>query len=357
MPSYDLSELNLFKPKYSIDDVERKPIRPLGEVSDFVVYEMPKRLTAVRKRNEDAEALIDSIESLLFKKNIEQILSDLDTEKKNIVVLDLRMLQSAVMHSNGAFSEKINKFYNSLSDMTMKPNILTYEDLVLNNPKKDIRTFTEGFIGHSEASFYVGHQITEEKLEKVVRDLVSASQLLILEFIDVPAADINKAAESLYGCAKFMGVFAEMKREDYCEFRPYISHHSNLIGPSGRFSPGAAQMDLIFAGKGINYFNELESLVAKGYYQKEKIYLALETAKNGTAIMDSNLVSDNGGLRQSVKNFAQAVIDFRRQHYHIAHKQVPDVVENKVRGTSGEVNSGSFMKDRMKIYHEIVKDG
>src|SRR3989338_1824143 len=93
MPDYELDELNLFKPGYSLNDVKRKSIRPLGEISDFVIEEMPKRLAEIRSdgAEEGIKAFTGSVENILSnnEKNLWPFFENFGMENKGIAALDL----------------------------------------------------------------------------------------------------------------------------------------------------------------------------------------------------------------------------------------------------------------------------
>ena len=103
----------------------------------------------------------------------------------SVAMLDTKMLY--VVASKTGLNELADEFRNVILDglkFMQKPPIaqLKYEDIILNNPKEAMRTFTNGETSISEAAFYRANQILEDQLGAIIDSLRLADQSKDINF-------------------------------------------------------------------------------------------------------------------------------------------------------------------------------
>ncbi|TAH36146.1 MAG: hypothetical protein EYC62_03345 [Alphaproteobacteria bacterium] len=150
-------------------------IRPLGPLSDFVVEELPNRLSAIRfaqsksaqqtgpfglgQQGDSTEKLAADIEGLIAGKQFH-----VPHAKTNLARLDLMMLEAGLRAIGTVPGAGLQTLIDDASRETGQQPILSYQDIIIDNPPGDLRTFTTGVIGKQEADFYRGHQMIESCL-------------------------------------------------------------------------------------------------------------------------------------------------------------------------------------------------
>ncbi len=195
----------LFPRQYSLEPWLRKPIRPLGEVSDFVVEIMPDYVSAIQKskeQNGDFLTVVNKLSSIAESKLSDLIIKFSPTHSLtnslgtfgniNLVILDLMMLQSAITNSpklqaggSGQIQppEILIDLIGGLSKAVgRKIMTMTYADVIFTNPLlDDPRTFfpLSTAEGRSELDFYDTHKRVEISLRRLHHATIKATDLLM----------------------------------------------------------------------------------------------------------------------------------------------------------------------------------
>lgn len=237
--------------------------RPLGTVSDFVVKTLPSRLEQIRAGKLDVQALIDEVERLVEGSVYEtQQLAD-----TRVARLDVLMLESSIVHSGGTPGLNLRTLADLLTDSTVQPPAMTYEDIIVNNPPDDPRTFTHGGVGSAEAAFYLGHQLIEGELERAIEKM---RQLFVLHSPEVSAhpgdvvALLQAIVQHINIVTEYTHVLGQkMDPGAFLIFRQYLATNEqrNAKGPSGAFTARVPLLEVLFAGETLpeEFFRYLES--------------------------------------------------------------------------------------------------
>ena len=244
-----------------------------------------------------------------------------------------------------------------MAGKTAEPDILTYRQIVMSNPPRDIRTFTNGTTGYIEASFYRAHQLIEGDLHLVRLGLEDAGSFLQEGNTDAAIKSLGKSAHSMDASVAKLGKMHMMSPEDFSAFRRYFTGHSGLNGPSGLYSHGIPIMDLLLVGSMLpdEYSKGLIEGLTKGYYPERKIIAdALKRAQNNQSLIDFAERLKNPTLFNEILALAKSVMRFRGAHYGVVKKQLPEAVNNEVTGTGGQDNPGTFLRGRVAAYQQII---
>jgi hypothetical protein len=149
--------------------------------------------------------------------------------------------------------------------------MLTYEDIVLQNPQDDPRVFSRGDIGRSEFFFYNIHRQIEEEMtrirERLFPTLIGQTKLSMM--VNACTQDFSKKEFLLYevdDCCtdiyphlsrvrdSMQQLFDALDPAHFTAFRPYFNHrfdvqHGRLPGPSGNYSGGMYCFDTLCIGR------------------------------------------------------------------------------------------------------------
>ncbi|HIG93063.1 TPA: hypothetical protein HA234_02570 [Candidatus Woesearchaeota archaeon] len=360
MLNYHLEQENLFEP-HNLDYIARTPHRPLDTISKYVVEALPKKLAAIRADGKPTALVSQLVEetNALTKPFTLSAYRELGEEEQQIASLDVQMLQSAVIHSHGFPGNNLRHAAEVISAYLGRPNILTYGEIIVSNPLRDIRTFTRNAVGHSESSFYALHQLIENEFIALNERLESAQSYLQNCSSTSAVEELIDATDILKGCRTMMGLLQKMPWDHYETFRTYLHAHTGLQGPSGYFSHGVAIMDLRFAGKRLTkeFFTSLDADIKQGYYpDDEKVKVALELARRDKSLVDLALKKDDPLLSRSIRNFAQAVLEFRGAHHAVVKTVVPDLLQDKRASTRGETMPSRILNGRIQVYQKILEN-
>jgi len=345
-----------------LEQFKRIQSRPLMELSDYVVDELPSELSELRKyrhsgNTKNFEESVEGKLSSLVERGIEDVLENLNEIDKGIAILDLRMLQSAVYNSGGNLSFLVKDFYKKLSDITDNPNILTYEDMVVNNPTKDIRTFTKGNMGYFEALFYIKTMQIEDYFAEAADFIFDAGFLLEDKVIIDTHSLLKRASKSIDKITEVMKQLKGMNPDYFLTFRDYWkATDPNLMGVSAYFSHGVKRTDLLFAGKklGTGFFESLEKELSEGYYANQiSLSEAIKSANDKISFIDliegqESINGDTKNLYKLTLEFAKSMQEFRKEHV----KRVLEV--NLTQGTAGKKSLNAFFESRMQPYKDII---
>ncbi len=320
-----------------------KKIRPLGTISDFVVDELPSYLES------RASELAPVIESLINGLDDVKIFSALIGGESDIALLDIKMLEAALVHSDISVPANLSELIDRLCQVEIPG--LTYEEIVLANPVEDMRCFTSGGTGETERKFYKYHQEIEIALEGVLSKLIA---ILRGESPSDPSTvrEIETLLSSVVGLVRDT---ARVQREHFTLFRKYLGVHPvrKTKGPSGAFSSKMAALELYFRGK---YVDKERVSYVRGnwcYFPKrdrELLGKAVLYCVKGEGVTPSG-----NGMPVPCKapiDMLYVILDefftaFRATHYAAVKKQIPEALVGGVAGTGGESDVEGFLKRRM----------
>lgn len=338
---------------------ESLPIRPLSELSDFVVEGLANNLTGVREGCLEVRLLSEIIEELIGAMEFDFA----SMSEKDLLVsrLDILTLEMAIVHSGGKIGDNLRGLSDQISLLTDRPACITYEDLVLINPRDDRRLYTEGGVGESEDSFYEAHRLIEEKLDKVLSGMFSIARELAETGVDLTGelaarmTSLTADLESSY--LELEKITMDLPKDDFAAFRRYYGPHPtrNLKGPSGQFSAALPVMDILLAGDRlpvgvVDYWLENEIYFPYGGRQMMREAWNLVNDVGSIRKMTSKL-GDPDELIQVIGEFDKALKVFRAKHYRGVSHQIPEALSGATTGTSGESDVAGFLKERINISH------
>lgn len=228
--------------------IERKPFRPLGVVSDFVVEQLPKELADIREGRKHVRQLTAYTEKLIASLGNTPFFNGASVQDQSL--LDLLFIESGIVHSQGMAGRRLVGLVNKLAKKAGRIPGLTYEDLIfVNLQNQDVRLFTSGDISLSERDFYEGHR----RIENILENCIMLCQKVIAD----PAAKQNskKILAITTGVKKIEGYTGELHRampkEHFSIFRQYFLSHPyrGFKGPSGAFSARFPILEVLLAGE------------------------------------------------------------------------------------------------------------
>lgn len=334
---------------------DRWPIRPLGEVSNFVVEQLPQELSAIRERSADVRGLVEKCEELLGNVSIGSFDADPDLNL-DLALLDLIFLESGIVHSGGVPGERLTRLVDELALKGGRIPALTYEDLVYvyTNPLgQDPRTFTEGATGLSERDFYMGHWRVERELNScVVRCRGIVKNETPWPEAEEALHEVSQRLEVVADHTKMLGM--QMPREHFRAFRQYLNTHPlrGFKGPSGVFSATFPTLEILVAGDKLpkeyyEYYAENWQYLPR--HERPLFEEARQLASEGRTL--GQLVERVPSLGDAVGAIGISIQKFRGTHYQAVRNQIPEVLNGQAAGTGGEQDVDGFLRKRMRIYH------
>lgn len=285
--------------------------RPIVGLSDYVVEKMPIALATTGINSSEVAALERKV---------------YDRDVGPLARLDCKMLEMALVQSRLPVPDWLTKLVNELS--ADRPRGLLYEEIVLANPEEDMRTFTAGKVGETEAAFYYAHVLIENVLDSVLKKLRDGAEALCADSIE----------GALNATIALTGALTQMTKGHFKSFRPYLASHPvrDTKGPSGLFSPGMVELQLRSGFVPPGFLDFLHTNLV--YYPVQawpKIQRALHE-------LEVNMVNmqKNPNLTKALHVFWQR---WRKVHLATTIHQVPEMTE----GTGGEADPITFLKKRM----------
>ena len=353
--------------KDTLSSGERRiPIRPLGVLSDLVVGSLPMALALAKGGDlTDAKGLLDRAEEYAGDLQVGGLPQEGTLEHK-IGRLDVLMLYAGLAHSGLRIKPKLSNLVRVFSGVQVP--VLTYEDIVLNNPQSDPRTFTHGEIGADEEHFYAIHQDLEHAIKPAVQT-IRGTLVRADIYGDIPqkmADEMSEASMKLDILIRNTGqVGGRMKLFD--EFRPYLNPiplhfigstlpKRDFPGPSGAYSGTVHALELLVCGlmpQEDGKSELLDYVLRKRRFIPTDDYDLLDEASTlalrGKALR--NLAEEldyPDPLLDLLESFGKQILTFRRAHKGAVARQVPKALtDGTVMGTGGIINIGEFLDNRI----------
>lgn len=244
----------------------------------------------------------------VFEENLEVI-------KARAAFNDVAMLDAKMMYvivSKLELEELSAQYRNAIIEglkFMQRPPIaqLTYADIILTNPTDQMRTFTQGKTGESEASFYRGHQVIEGHLNDIIENLRYANNTGDADFIVYASQSLSEAKQAMEKIGNDLDV------SDYKEFRRYFdpNPYTGEKGPSGLFSTRIPHIDILLGGwqgyKGKDFLAD-----NAGYFPQRDMF-KLRESLNENVNLSERFASDSFAKSQlnTIRNWMEK---FREAH-------------------------------------------
>ena len=352
--------------RVALENEARVPNRPLGGISDFVVGDFPALLRDVSSGEKHIATVSRVVgERLLAGKDYLQPMVEgkIDTPSLKLARLDLLILESGIFQLGGEPPASLSTLVELVSQDLGMPPSPTYEDMVLTNPRGDIRTFTKGYAGRSEADFWIGHARIEDILEKNSQDITALLENDQNQVVGGAIEIITQVRERFHLAKKITAQIGFLMPKEHFTgegFRRFVMPHPvrGLEGPSGAHSAQVPINEALIAGEKVPQ-HARQRVHNKLVYFPQKSQSTLLTmydrADQGVSLRQ--LVMANHNFPEVVTAFNSMVdglVNFRKMHLMVVAHQLPDVFSGKGPGTSGEGNVQEFLQrfinNDMKIY-------
>ncbi|MBI4030641.1 MAG: hypothetical protein HY370_03100 [Proteobacteria bacterium] len=331
----------------SLEAITRIPDRPLGAFSDYVVETLPARL-----EDGDGEAMRRGIYPLIPE--------GLTQNFNKIALLDLKMVFTACGRMavrcgtgkeeflNHPVHRKLMEAIRQVSPST--PYIITYDDIVINNPESDPRVFTTGRVGYSEKQFYRGHRIIEGHLDASIGTLKE-----VLSGAPSPIPLLETCHESLRGAQKALALFlTELRTEDFLAFKPFFdtNGYTGEKGPSGAFSAKAPHVDILVYGRNLppgcgEYLN-----ANADYFPEGDLKAALNSLADGASLFDMCRNPAMQDCRAVCGRIAACLVGFRKLHLKTVLRHIGQGAHGSAEGKF----AAGFLESRVRAFEGLRKD-
>ncbi len=252
----------------------------------------------------------------------------------------------ALWHTGSELPKSLIKLLRLFSQVTGDPQILTYQDIIIENPRSDLRTFFhKKSIGQSESFFYVMHQIIEDVMIPVIGIIKNA---ISLGFISENY--LNEVQNRLIKANQIMGELMDsLNNLDFVIFRKFLSSVGDLKGPSGAFSGTYPILDLLWLGNSNVFKGNLERYKVDNMYFPSFQRKDILSLTNNIFVSVNTLKSTNiAGFESLYEILQKYLTEFRGRHLGAVKKHIPDVFNDKERGTMGQNATGNYLKDSLK---------
>lgn len=243
------------------EQINRIPVRPLGELSDFAAEELPRAIQTVRDGAMPVEEFARQVDA--FAQTAGSSL-ELDERSVPLALHDATSIASAlrVLKSEATFLPEaadtpfLQELTRNLARMRGVIPYLSYEGLMFANPiDTDPRTFLAGELGAQELLFYKLHVLIEQECctrlsaplsiveNYAAKQDVSRDQLL---------SSLNALQVLLQHISSYMRQFHQYISKEhngaFATARPFWNADGKFQGPSGKFSAGFFLIDAILSG-------------------------------------------------------------------------------------------------------------
>ncbi len=285
---------------------EQQSIRPFGKLSDFVCQDLPTS-------KHDLINALTLLPSRVDKKTLLPV-------QRDIALLDLKMLfVTASRHqSHDHIRDRFAQEIEEMNEIMGRPAVtqMTYQEIILDNPKGDLRVFTSGSIGDAEMRFYRGHQLIEDTLAIAIASLQTA-----LNEPDKANVSLDVALQAcscvVTGMQSFM---KDLSKDDFMGFKPFFDSnpYTGEKGPSGAFSAKVPHVDILLYGQNTPHETLRYLSDNKSYFPQADHYNALQSYYNGLGVIDVV----KGRNKAKATKIGKVMLNFRRFHKGAVTKQI-----------------------------------
>lgn len=255
----------------SPDSYNRIPNRPLGPLSTYAALDLGDDLVAVSSQKLTPASFSEKVRSLSVQ--AQEPLHELKSKAELAVAhLDIMMMPQGLHALGREIPMEVYALRDGLlaKDSNAVP-MLTYEDIVLQNPQDDPRVFSRGDIGRSEIFFYNIHRHIEEEMtrirERLFPTLIGQTKLslmvsavtkdfsqkeFLLHEVDDSCTDIYPHLSNVKD--SMQQLFDALDPAHFTSFRPYFNprldaQYGRMPGPSGNYSGGMYCFDGLCIGR------------------------------------------------------------------------------------------------------------
>ena len=354
-----LTEDDLFDPTKRLEDICRLPHGPLGDFSTWVVEKLPRVLAD--PLDFQGQNVIPRLVDIMLPDRLPVFHSEDD---QGVAHLDLQMAVQAVLHhqlpkekriaciTTELQGKKLVSLTTQLSQMSGQANILTYDDYILKNKPTDPRAFTRGYAGFSEFSFCMTHRLIEAQLKNAVDQLDITLRLIATGQHSIGETRVREVTDAFSAAHRLMNLFERLTTEQFEAFRPYLFAHDKLTGPSGVHSPGYRELDLLLLG-GTRAVEDLVTDLNAGYIPK-KADISNRVAyvrQHGSLL---HYAQQRPKLRKETLVVLQGLWDLRKNHYKQIGRLSPNIITNKLEGTSGDAAPNNLLLNMIRQYTDAI---
>ncbi len=307
--------------------------RPLGAFSNFVVERMPAIL---EDRAQAAARLAIAVEEFLPSAEVLAVILA-DPYRCDLAHLDLTMAEAAIVHSGGVVPTELTRVVDFCAELSGQLPMLTYEGLVMINPPDDPRTFTRGAVGEAERHFYFVHMVIESCLA-VIAQACSDGRDASAEM-----AEVLRLTEELR---------SGMNPAHFAAFRLFLMSHPgrNLKGPSGAFTGRIPLLELRLWSAWLADEHRASIARIMSYMPRADRPLVREALESPCAVTRAKRPHDFAPFVP----FGEFLLQFRRLHLASVTRQVPEAIRDKVPGTGGAPNPGTFLRELIRITQDLL---
>lgn len=311
----------------------------LSPLADYVLYEMPEHLAAVRTVDEsersDKYAELAEFHETKLEEVRPLIEANLDPAVAKVTQMDLLfmfgcyipkgpdMYQIAPPSLMPLIRQQADKFPGLETFMSYEMII----DVNSSEARKShkLRTFFDGAVGEMEQHFYYGHHEAEP--------LATDAAYMLKGLIDNPELyDANEvfsvANEKVAEFTGYMGRYGRLDPDAFNQFRVYLQEYADgTRNASGAFMPSVQLLELTLhtpTPEQVEYLDE--SMQYFPAWAQPKIQEWKESSKNGKNILD---MLDRGEItleenaEQKLLVLIKQFAAFRNAHYNITKKHIP----------------------------------
>ncbi len=360
------SSKHLFNRKVTEDIFETlsiTPIRPLGQISDFVASKMQVE-TGVEEFDPDLINQVDENLKILNKQCMEGARKFLDgVSHPDIALLDLLLLKTFYK----VYLQKTNQDLNVLIDLIAFHNQrvpqLTYEDLILINPlDKDPRVFFKGKIANDESDFYRWHNLIEQKFEPVIHAVFD-----VLEKCDEWSFwdEENKMLIETFNHERqaamvLLGKFHRIDSKDFLTFRKSFvkDEEKNLRAASGAFSAWIPILDISIWLASLDNANPRYMDAVMNLYPRdgrEFLRDARERVKHKETLLDYAERYNSKELYEMFLEIWEWIRRFRVSHISILKEVALDIYLGNMPWT-GELSVEDFLKKNIEVTEKKLNE-
>lgn len=332
-----------------VTEPERQQNRPLGAFSNYVVGVMPQLL--------DSLLNADSKDLRSFCTETGELISALVPRNDPVSLMDQKMMYRALV--------RLSILYPDYQDIAILRDTLekkietvlpdgailgpTYEDIILNNPAADTRTFTSGETGHYEASFYRGHQAIENHLAQAIDGI---TQVLQNPHREKSNSILQAAQQAVTAVRQSMTSFyKDLPREQFMTFKAYFDTNPfrNEKGPSGAFS--AKIQHLIILVHGGNTPQDRRDYIDanQSYFPVVDLAKLRQSQKDNQSL--KALASAGFVDSELVDSIDMTVLGFLQSHRSTVTKQMGLAAH----GSAEQGQAGEFLSNRIQTYKDAMQ--